>query len=135
MIRSYRGSSNHFFGSSVYSRFCRFSQFISYKSCCPKVTHGLIDEVFSTYILGHFLKKGFPNSDYHELNYENFGKMNISPISLITFQKKSLGRFHQKISKRLFGIFIYKSLGVIQKPRGHDFALFGPPTYLHGHFL
>ena len=109
-MRSDRGSSNHFFGSSVYSRFCRFSQFISHKSCYPKVTRGLIDEVFSTYILGHFLKEGFPNSDYHEPNYENSGKMDISPIPLITFQKKSLGRFHQTISKRLFGIFIYKSL-------------------------
>ena len=25
-------------------------------------------------------------------------------------------------------------LGVIQKPRGHNFGLFSPPTYLRGHF-
>ena len=27
------------------------------------------------------------------------------------------------------------TLGVIQKPRGHNFALFSPPTYPRGHFL
>ena len=28
-----------------------------------------------------------------------------------------------------------RPLGVIQKPRGHNFAHFWPPTYLRGHFL
>ena len=29
----------------------------------------------------------------------------------------------------------HSSLGVIQKPRGHNFALYWPPTYPCGHFL